>query len=463
MVSVQIHDKQVWLGDKAYPLLSGEVHYWRLQPENWRAVLRQVRALGLDMAATYVCWEYHEIAPGDYDLTGRTAPARNLPAFLDMAADEGLKLILRPGPYIYSEWVNAGIPDRVVGVHRLHPDFKAAALPYMAAVVEVARPYLATNGGPIVLWQAENEPDPWPYYYEDQLGFGDSPGLFHEFLEKRYGDVSRLNAAWEIDFSAFTQAQVVMRPAFRDRAYLNRYLDFCRFRAWYAAECVRWTAGEFRRLGVDVPILANTYVTPQIGGWRDFEAGGAADVAGPDLYPSNEFRAGPDEHRDFLDTVRRTRTYSALPVIPEFEAGIWQGGQKETGVLSANHYLLACLSALLAGVAGWNWYMLVNRDNWLCSPINEWGRTRPELYDAFARIVRAFREINPPTLEKLTSVGVIVNVRDPLPTPHGDAALRALYDADIDIEIDDLETDQAAKPLLVYAGGDWLSREAQAR
>ncbi len=464
MPAVRIEQKRVWIDQTPYPLLSGEVHFWRLHPASWQAVLRQVRAMGLDIVASYVCWEYHEIAPGRFDFTGETDSRRDLIGFIRLVAEEGLKLIIRPGPYIYSEWANGGIPARCVPYHRLHPEFKREAALYMAAVTGALLPHLATRGGPILLLQAENEPHPWPHIYEGQLGLGEEPGPFQTFLAERYGSIEALNDAWEVELAGFESARAVTRPGIPERAYLNRYLDYIRFQHAYTAEAVRWTADQYRELGVDIPILANVYVGEGIQNWRELEE--ACDLVGPDLYPTAGFRAGPEEHfRHFLLPLRYARACSALPWIPEFQAGIWHGGHYDTGPLPANHVLMTCCSALLAGVAGWNWYMLVNRDNWQMSPINEWGQPQQDLATAFRQCVRLFHEASPPDLEKLTATAVTV---DPLHQTarlpdQSVALLRALYEADIDYESFDLATGRIACPLLFYGGGAWLGRAGQER
>jgi hypothetical protein len=67
---------------------------------------------------------------------------------------------------------------------------------------------------------------------------------------------------------------------------------------------------------------------------------------------------------------------------------------------------MICISALQAGAAGWNWYMLVNRDNWYQSPINEWGRTKPGLFSAFQQITSLFNKVDPTTLKRLTQTAI---------------------------------------------------------
>lgn len=464
MVEVRLDGKRIRVGDESRPLLSGEVHYWRLDPARWPAILDAVQDLGLDVISTYVCWQHHEISPSRRDFTGQTDPTRDLVRFLELVAARDLWLLLRPGPYIYAEWVNMGVPDRVAGYHRLHPAFLREAEAYMADVVAAARPFFATRGGPVVLLQAENEPDMWPQFYADQLGLGSVAGPFQAFLREHYGgDMAALNAAWESDLDTFAAARAVTRPVIETRGYLNRYLDYRRFQYWYTAEIGRWAAQTYRDLGVEVPIYLNTYPSHGMQNWRAIAAAGVA--GGPDYYAVNEFRRDSWEHREFLHLLRYARTYGALPLIPEFQAGNWHGWHYHSGVLTPAHYWLAALSALLAGIAGWNWYMLVNRDNWYMAPINEYGRAHPELVAVFKRIVDLFRTVDPPALEKLTHTGIALDVLDRSSEIGGfrDPVTDALYAADIDYECYDAATGEIARPVLFFAGGRWLDRDAQAR
>jgi hypothetical protein len=453
-------------GIDAISLISGEVHYWRLDPASWLPALQRVRQMGLKVVASYVCWDFHEVAPGHYDFTGESDPRRNLTAFLDLLTAEGFWIIIRPGPYIYSEWRNGGVPDYAAQYHRLHPTFLERARPYMEAVVAAVKPYLASNGGKVILFQADNEIDPWPHYHTGQLGLGTESGPFQEFLRQRYGEIRALNDAWGTEHGEFDQARAVcaLRPDEPDQ--VRRYLDFIRFQHWYVNEAARWNVNVYRELGVDVPVYLNTYSGTGTQHWLDLEA--LSDLAGPDIYPSHNFGHHPNEHRHFLEACRYTRAYSKLPYIAEFQAGIWHDWLPDVGALTPNHYRLACVSALLAGIQGWNWYMLVNRDNWYMSPINEWGRTRPDLFAAFQEITGLFHELDPASLTKLTDTAVSHHALQRGTERPGQELLQAIYEAGVDYEFFSLDSDTGhrggdKKRLLFYAGGAWLPQAAQER
>jgi hypothetical protein len=461
MAIVKIEDRKIWVDDQPISLLSGEIHYWRIDPHNWRPALQRVKEMGLKILATYACWDFHEISPGEFDFHGTTDPRCNLISFLELLAEEGFWIIFRPGPYIYSEWSNNGVPDYAAQYHRLDVTFLMQAEVYMTAVTRAVQPYLASNGGNIILWQSDNEIDPWPHLYSEQLGLGRKVGLFHDYLRKRYADVSALNHAWRTDYQSFDDARAVSEMFADDPVLLSRYLDYRAFLHDYVNRVAAWSVGAYRSLGVDVPVMLNTYSGVGTQRWADLEDIG--DLVGPDIYPSREFlnRGGAGEHRHVLEAVRYADSFSKLPYIPEYEAGIWHDWLDEVGALPPNHYRMICISALQAGAAGWNWYMLVNRDNWYQSPINEWGRTKPGVFNAFQQITTLFNDLDPTTLNRVTNVAVTFDPLQRATDRPGQQLLGSLYAADIDYDFYDLSGKSTDKSLLFYAGGSWLSADGQ--
>src|SRR5579863_4420927 len=76
------------IGDRAVSLTAGSVHYWRLDPRDWRACLLATRDMGIGIVDTYIPWGVHEIAPGELEL-GRGDPQRDVGAFLRLAHELG--------------------------------------------------------------------------------------------------------------------------------------------------------------------------------------------------------------------------------------------------------------------------------------------------------------------------------------------------------------------------------------
>lgn len=467
MIEVKVQKGKIRVGEKFASLLSGSIHYWRLHPKSWDACLSAIKDMGLETIDTYINWEFHEISPGEYDFEGKTDPRRDLVGFLEKVRQAGFWLIVRPGPFIYTEWINMGVPTDVARYHRFHPEFTARATDYIREVCKVLHPYLATNGGNIVLLQSENETDPFGQCYEEQLGLGNKPGPFQEFLKSKYqGNIEKLNQVWDASYKSFAEARAIMEPALPEDEYLYRYFDFVEFRADYITKCVDHYTKEYRKYGIDIPITHNTYNIYHV---QDFEnLNKVVDLVGPDAYPANEFldrTAASGEElglRHLQEVFRYFRTFSETAYIPEYQCGTGHGLHYYTGILWPNHFVMQNLAAVQAGIQAWNWYMLVNRDNWMMSPINEWGRKQGEMFEVFAEMVKIYNDIDIPSLEKLSNTSVSFYQKHHwLKEEVDDPTLRAIFKAGIDYEFFNLNNEHFSKPILFYSGARWLPDEEQ--
>jgi beta-galactosidase len=470
MPKVEIKRNEIWVGKKKTPMISGEVHYWRLNPSYWAKILEKVREMGLDVVATYVPWDYHEYQRGKFDFTGKTDQTRNLKRFLELTKKMGFQVIIRPGPYIYSEWPNEGAPAYAFKYHRLHPIFLKYATNYLERVCKIIKPFLATErGGHIIMLQADNEIDPWPDIHGPQYGLAGKPGLFQKFLKELYhNNLEELNNSWGTDYRKFDEAGPFIatmlqgekgHPLKGDKE-LRRNIDYFKFKYHFTQEVAKWNMQTFRSLGIDVPIFLNVYPFFYAHDWEQLQS--VSDLVGIDLYPTAEFAQDDLEQRKMIDKIRFLKQASSAAYIAEFSAGVWHGHHYQTGVLTPNHYRLITLSAILGGVVGWNWYMLVNRDNWYMSPINEWGRVRGELYDVFKNLVSLYRKIYPPTLKKINEIGVTFNpIQYAARTVSGSTpVLVALCGSDIDYELYNPMTMKCDKKFLFYSGNQWLDQKS---
>jgi len=139
-------------------IISGEMHYARVPREYWRDRMKKARAMGLNAITTYVFWNLHEPKPGVFDFSGQSDVAE----YIRIAQQEGLYVILRPGPYVCSEWDLGGLPawllaDPSITLRSADPKFLAAADKYVQRVGHELAPLLYTRGGPIIAVQVENE------------------------------------------------------------------------------------------------------------------------------------------------------------------------------------------------------------------------------------------------------------------------------------------------------------------
>ena len=139
-------------------VISGAIHYFRVHPEQWRDRLRRLVAMGCNTVETYVAWNVHQSAPGETTFEGFADVGR----FLDLAAEEGLDAIVRPGPYICAEWENGGFPgwllaDRNLRLRHRDPAYLAHVDAWFDELIPVIAARQAARGGNVVMVQVENE------------------------------------------------------------------------------------------------------------------------------------------------------------------------------------------------------------------------------------------------------------------------------------------------------------------
>ncbi|NUT70910.1 beta-galactosidase family protein [Pseudarthrobacter sp. C4D7] len=158
MPTFAIGDRDFLLNGEPFRILSGAIHYFRVHPDLWADRIHKARLMGLNTIETYVPWNEHSPTPGAF----RTDGGLDLGRFLDLVAAEGLHAIVRPGPYICAEWDNGGLPawlftDPTIGVRSSEPGYLAAVDRFMEQLLPIVVERQVTRGGPVVLFQIENE------------------------------------------------------------------------------------------------------------------------------------------------------------------------------------------------------------------------------------------------------------------------------------------------------------------
>ncbi|XP_017785898.1 PREDICTED: beta-galactosidase-1-like protein 2 [Nicrophorus vespilloides] len=153
------------LNNKNITLFSGALHYFRVPQEYWRDRLRKMRAAGLNTVETYIPWNLHEPEPGVYDFGFGGSDFQDLlhvEKFLKIAQEEDLFAIVRPGPYICSEWEYGGLPswllrEKGMKVRTSDEKFMGHVERYFKVLFAILTMFQFTKGGPIISFQIENE------------------------------------------------------------------------------------------------------------------------------------------------------------------------------------------------------------------------------------------------------------------------------------------------------------------
>lgn len=401
-------------------LYGGELHYFRVDPSQWPERLRLMRAAGLNLVSTYVPWMWHEPEAGQFDFTGQTHPRRNLEAFLQLCHDEGWLVLVRPGPYVMAELRNEGLPSWLAVTHpeilalddqgRVHPTgvvsyhhpvYLHHVRQWYQAVNGVLHPWLQDNGGPVVLYQVDNEIG-MLHWVSNQTDF--SPTTLERFEGHLQRHPELIRPGW-LGKGDLTRPLITWWRSEEPLKFHESWSHFAQHdRAAYAS-----TLRDMARAdGVSVPIMVNVH------GFRDYsvisrgmdypiglaQLGPVAEtglmLAG-DWYPG---KVTPDTYHDVPLAAILTRA-SNRGQHPLFAAEFQSGRLMDRPRLSPQDLDLWTRLAVAHGADGVNLYMFSGGDNpedigafgtpheWQ-APISADGSTRPS-YRAASHLGALFK------------------------------------------------------------------------
>ena len=430
---VTIEEGELRLGPRRVPLLSGEVHFFRADPEHWDRILASAADAGLPIVSTYVSWRRHEARPGAVDLTGANDPRLDLRRFVERCAAHGLLVHLKPGPWICAEEEKGGYPDwllenrdlwaldaagqPVLGYnppwqHRvpsyLHPRYLAHVRRWLR-VVDRRLAGLFYPDGPIVLVQLDNEPS---YAFRDTtFGFDYHPVIierYRRWLLQRYGSLGAIEDAWG---SPVATAQALEPPRGPKHEPSPYGLDWIEFREWLIAEYLRRLRRYHETAGVGGALFTANYNDHPIASvpqdsWRIARAIGG--TGGPDLYYVPPLTRSDVER--LARTVAIARAHDpALPWAPEVQAGVWRTPGDPTLEPTTDELEFWWLAAIAFGLRGLNLYMLADREKWAKAPLRVDGSHGP-LWPAVERLSALIQAI--PSWGRLAPVSPVALYRD---------------------------------------------------
>lgn len=217
-------DRQILVDGAPDLVLGGEYQYFRIRRDLWRPSLEKLKAAGLDSISAYVPWIWHEVVEGEFDFTGASDPSRDLVGFLALTAELGLPVVIKPGPYIFAEymgfgvphWLQANHPEVLMVVHRPqaypqpalnHPGYLALVRTWFERVAEVIRPWV--DGGHVIAIQVDNETG-YPQFGQGPHLTDRNPetlALLRAALAEHYSSIDELNVRWGTGFTSFDEVE----------------------------------------------------------------------------------------------------------------------------------------------------------------------------------------------------------------------------------------------------------------
>lgn len=263
-------------------IISGEVQYFRLEKKLWEKHIHNLKKAGCNTLSTYIPWNWHERSKSNFDFTGKTHPSRDLIGFLDLVERSGLKLIVKPGPHIHAEFLNGGLPLRILKDHPeilsldsngkespvvfypivtyMHPEYMDEVKVWFSSVLPLLK-----DRKNILFFQADNEVSYHTSFISYSCGqafngdynpFLIKNGLYQKYLKDLYGTIGALNKRYGEKNQSFARVRPPVREP-KDRKESFKVYDWVGFREHLAGLYMRELISMMYSLDVPGPYAVN--------------------------------------------------------------------------------------------------------------------------------------------------------------------------------------------------------------
>ncbi len=153
-----IGKKSFLLNGEEFRVVAGAMHYFRVPRCYWEDRLLKIKACGFNAVETYVAWNLHEPEEGKFDFSDNL----DLKEYLQLIKKLGMYAIVRPGPYICSEWDFGGLPWWLlkyddIELRCMNERYLQKVDAFFDKVIPIIADCQLDNGGSVIMVQVENE------------------------------------------------------------------------------------------------------------------------------------------------------------------------------------------------------------------------------------------------------------------------------------------------------------------
>lgn len=429
--SLKVVDHKFVIGkEEFYPFIA-EMHYYRIPKRYWSVCFERIRKAEFRIISTSVPWNLHEARQGDFDFSGASDQAKDLVVFLELCREFGFKIMLRPGPWIGTQWARGGIPDFATR----HPETcckdpegqilsadpgagaKKGVIPsylsaryqillknYFSVFAEVVRNYIYPRG-PVFTIELDHETsfgghfDPFSCDYNPQGTLSAYP----KFLEEKYESIDQVNKAYKLKVKDFSEVEA---PKGWDGKSLNDFKKVCdwvEFREWVVnryAESIADLVSQTEISALFTRSLAfnGPYSFPDVAGAR---------TGGRVVFTTNLGWDAP-----FADTVRRAHMVSGWQPTG-FCSSLSLGhhhanpeaGRNARPITAADSKRLL-IAAMAGGLKGFNYHMFVGHSAWYDAALEGDGAILPS-YEIVREANTQFQRIRYETMKDFAQVALV--------------------------------------------------------
>lgn len=290
-----IQDGVVFVDQKPMVFNSSDYPYYRDESTLWTEKLIALKKIGIQVISAYIPWRHHQIDPAEKpDFSGRTQSNRDAHRFLNICQENGLSVILKPGPFIHGELNFGGLPDWTcpainpkiepllnsngesvtwdgsrIDNNTQSPEKWPLPAPFGKEFLEltriwfseveehVIRVHSAEIGGPIIAIQVGNEGiysngqhAPWAFDYSPS-----GVSQYQLFLRSKYKTIEEYNLKNSTTYHLWDEINppCEWKPAVSDTS-LRKYLDWGEYLPCYLRDIyLEW----YECLKTDLPLISN--------------------------------------------------------------------------------------------------------------------------------------------------------------------------------------------------------------
>jgi len=425
---LKIENNRFMIGKEEFAPFSAEMHYFRVNKRYWSYCFERIRKAGFRIVCTAIPWNLHESPPGSFDFTGNSDSRKDLIVFLELAREFGLKVIIKPGPFIDSQWHNGGYPDYIFEMQEIlardaqgnliplstngssslnarqpslgHPRFKSQVKKYFNNLSEAIKNYVFPKG-PIFAIQLDHQT-------EDNLGpFGKDYNLdairgpYSQFLQKKYQEIKLLKSFYKEKWKSFEEALPPKELFVKNPTDLVKYFDWLEFKEEWTEKYLKSLKETLQENEISIIFVSNAAANKEI-----------LPHLCQAVLESDQIRSTGEARwlEDFWLLQRQLKYWggSGFPWITEFYCGNSSSNPAEHRKYfpvtpAATKFLYAL--ALSSGIKAFNFHMFVERDHWYDAPLGMDGSIQPN-YEMIARLMQLNERIPVNKLESTARVGL---------------------------------------------------------